>query len=189
MKMKKTLAFVISLLMFSSCMVLPVNATSIVEETSIETTNEEKTNTLTEAYNKLDSLLYSYGIGWRNYLAPLDECLEIEHIIYYYLYYDSQACDTVLKLCEENGIDINLLNFSVLESGEEPEIPIETPLEGDTDGNGKTDILDVIIINKAVLSKEKLTDEQLKAIDFNNNGKPDAEDALILMKKIVGLTD
>ena len=60
-------------------------------------------------------------------------------------------------------------------------------LPGDADGSGKADILDVIIINKAVLGKEKLTDEQLKAIDFNNNGKPDAEDALILMKKIVGL--
>ena len=119
----------------------------------------------------------------------MESSLENGFITYFYNYYEPERCDEIRKICEENGIDINLLNFSVLESGEEPEIPIETPLEGDTDGNGKTDILDVIIINKAVLSKEKLTDEQLKAIDFNNNGKPDAEDALILMKKIVGLTD
>ncbi len=60
-------------------------------------------------------------------------------------------------------------------------------LPGDADGSGKADILDVIIINKAILGKEELTDEQLKAIDFNGDGKPDAEDALTLMKKIVGL--
>ena len=60
---------------------------------------------------------------------------------------------------------------------------------GDADGDGKIDIMDVITINKAMLGKEKLTDEQLKAIDFNHNGKPDAEDSLLLMKYIAGLID
>ncbi|MBE6875738.1 MAG: hypothetical protein E7496_03290 [Ruminococcus sp.] len=264
--MKKTFAFLASLLMLSSCMNLPVYA-----DDSITSYTDELT--LTEAYNKLDALLYSYGIGWREYLAPLDECLEIEHIIYYYPYYQAQACDTVLKLCEENGIDTNLLEFFVLESaeeqetpietladeltlteaynkldallypdgigwrtlapldeclemkciiyyyfyydteacdrvrkiceengidtsllmfcalesGEEPETPIETLLEGDADGNGQIDILDVVTLNKAILGKETLSENQLKAIDFNGNGKPDSEESLKLMKYIVGL--
>ena len=60
-------------------------------------------------------------------------------------------------------------------------------LPGDADGNGKIDILDVITINKAILGKEKLTDEQLKAVDFNSNSKPESSEALMIMKYIVGL--
>ena len=60
-------------------------------------------------------------------------------------------------------------------------------LPGDADGSGKIDILDVITINKAILGKEKLTAEQLKAIDFNSNSKPEASEALMIMKYIVGL--
>ena len=60
---------------------------------------------------------------------------------------------------------------------------------GDVTGDTKIDILDVVTINKAVLGKESLTNEQIKAIDFNGNGKPDASDSLTLMKYIVGLIE
>ncbi|MBE6876758.1 MAG: hypothetical protein E7496_08610 [Ruminococcus sp.] len=60
-------------------------------------------------------------------------------------------------------------------------------IPGDADSDGAVDILDVITINKAILGKETLTAEQLKAIDFNGNGKPDSEDSLTIMKYIVGL--
>ena len=273
MKTRKKIAFLASLLMLSSCMNLPVYA-----DDSITSYTDELT--LTEAYNKLDALLYPDGIGWRT-LAPLDECLEMKCIIYYYFYYDTEACDRVRKICEENGIDANLLEFCVLESaeeqetsieplaneltlteaynklndilieihygaeeqrpekyfyldtlesslengfityfynyyepercdeirkiceeneidtsllmfcalesGEEPETPMGTLLEGDADGNSKIDILDVITLNKAILGKEELSQTQLKAIDFNGNGKPDSEESLKLMKYIVGL--
>ena len=68
-------------------------------------------------------------------------------------------------------------------------IPTETPalLPGDADNSGKIDILDVITINRAILGKEKLSDEQLKAVDFNGNGKPEASESLMIMKYIVGL--
>jgi len=59
--------------------------------------------------------------------------------------------------------------------------------QGDADGNGKIDILDVITLNKAVMGKETLSEAQLKAIDFNGNGKPDSEEALTILKYIVGL--
>ena len=58
---------------------------------------------------------------------------------------------------------------------------------GDADGNGKVDILDVITINKAIMGKEALTDTQIRAIDFNQNSKPDSEESLTLLKYIVGL--
>ena len=154
------------------------------QETPIEPLANELT--LTEAYNKLDALLYPDGIGWRT-LAPLDECLEMKCIIYYYFYYDTEACDRVRKICEENEIDTSLLMFCALESGEEPETPIETLLEGDADGSGQIDILDAVTLNKAILGKETLSETQLKAIDFNGNGKPDSEESLMLMKYIVGL--
>ena len=60
-------------------------------------------------------------------------------------------------------------------------------VKGDADGSGKVDILDVITVNRAILGKEKLTDDQLKAADINGDGKPDASDSLNIMKAIVGL--
>ncbi len=60
---------------------------------------------------------------------------------------------------------------------------------GDATGDGDIDILDVITLNKAVLGKETFTEAQLKAIDFNGNGKPDADEALMLLKYIVGMIE
>ena len=69
--------------------------------------------------------------------------------------------------------------------------PLEAkPLKaGDATGDGDIDILDVITLNKAVLGKETFTEAQLKAIDFNGNGKPDADEALMLLKYIVGIIE
>ena len=58
---------------------------------------------------------------------------------------------------------------------------------GDATGDGEIDILDVITVNKTILGKETLTDAQLKAIDFNQNGKPDSTESLAILKYIVGL--
>ncbi|MBR0485477.1 MAG: right-handed parallel beta-helix repeat-containing protein, partial [Oscillospiraceae bacterium] len=64
---------------------------------------------------------------------------------------------------------------------------VEDYLRGDADGSGSVDILDVITINRAILGKEELSAVQVKAADVNNNGAPDSSDALMIMKKIVGL--
>ena len=63
----------------------------------------------------------------------------------------------------------------------------ETFIPGDADESGKIDILDVITINRAILSKETLSNTQLKAADINGNEKPDSSDSLLIMKYIVGL--
>ena len=63
----------------------------------------------------------------------------------------------------------------------------ESSLLGDADLSGKIDILDVITVNKAILSKESLSAQQLTNADVNRNQKPDAADSLMIMKYIVGL--
>ncbi len=60
---------------------------------------------------------------------------------------------------------------------------------GDVTLDEEVDILDVITINKAVLGKEILTAEQIKASDINKNDVPDSTDSLMLLKYIVGLLE
>ena len=60
-------------------------------------------------------------------------------------------------------------------------------LPGDVNEDSQADILDVIIINKAILGKETLTEEQNEAADLNKNGRVDSDDALLLLKSIIGL--
>lgn len=62
-------------------------------------------------------------------------------------------------------------------------------IKGDATGDGEVDILDVITVNKAILGKEIISQEQLEAIDFNDNGKPDSDESLTLLKYIVGLIE
>ena len=64
---------------------------------------------------------------------------------------------------------------------------ISEMVTGDADGSGKLDIVDVIVVNKAVLGKESMDKDKIAYIDFNQNGVPDSEDSLTMMKKIVGL--
>ena len=48
---------------------------------------------------------------------------------------------------------------------------------------------DLIIVDQKNpnLKVDDITPEQLRAIDFNNNGKPDSDEALTLLKYVVGL--
>lgn len=61
--------------------------------------------------------------------------------------------------------------------------------KGDANGDGSVDILDVIAVNRTILGKERMTDEQVQAVDCNGNNVPDSTDSLILLKYIVGLID
>ena len=79
--------------------------------------------------------------------------------------------------------------FEVIGSEPETESRAEEFLSGDADLSGKVDILDVITLNRAILGKETLTENQIKAIDFNQNGKPDSEESLMILKYITGLIE
>ncbi|MBR4319004.1 MAG: leucine-rich repeat protein, partial [Oscillospiraceae bacterium] len=69
------------------------------------------------------------------------------------------------------------------------EEPAQEILLGDADCSGEVDILDVISINKAILGKENLSENGLKAIDFNGNEKPDSDEAMQVLKFIVGMIE
>ncbi len=58
---------------------------------------------------------------------------------------------------------------------------------GDVNGNGEVDILDVVILNKALLGAEKLTKDAEKLVDVDGDGKPTAADSLLIMKYLVKL--
>ena len=62
-------------------------------------------------------------------------------------------------------------------------------MKGDASGDTKIDILDVITINRAVLGKERLTEEQKQAADVNGDGTIDGMDSMNIMRYIVGLID
>lgn len=57
---------------------------------------------------------------------------------------------------------------------------------GDTDGNGKADILDIMKINKHRLNKIKLSNAYFKAGDVNKDGKTDILDILKINKFRLG---
>lgn len=49
--------------------------------------------------------------------------------------------------------------------------------------------MDVIAINKAILGKESLTEEQILFADIDGDGQVTPTDSLMIMKFIVGLID
>jgi len=102
----------------------------------------------------------------------------------------------------ENGIEItNIMNdycYTVLTVQQLQNFPVNshfgyevilTTMPGDVQENGKIDIIDVISVNKTLLGKETFTNEQINSADINKNGKPDSDDALLIMKRVVGLID
>ncbi len=58
---------------------------------------------------------------------------------------------------------------------------------GDADLNQVVNILDVIMINRFILGKASLSQQQQKAADFNQDGQVAPGDSLDTMKKIVGI--
>lgn len=83
-----------------------------------------------------------------------------------------------------DGLDVPDTSESESESDSDidPEI-----LWGDADLSGAVNILDVILINRTILGRDEMTEEQLKAADVNQNQVPDSTDALNILKLIVGL--
>ncbi len=66
-----------------------------------------------------------------------------------------------------------------------PDTSAFTP--GDVNQDGTVNIMDVILVNKAIYGKADLSEDQLKAADVNHDEKPDATDSLMIMKYIIKL--
>ena len=61
--------------------------------------------------------------------------------------------------------------------------------KGDATEDDHVNIVDVIAVNKAVLGKGTLNDYSRLATDINQDGVPDSEDSLSILKYVVGLSD
>ena len=59
-------------------------------------------------------------------------------------------------------------------------------VKGDTTGDGKADIKDILAINKHRLNKAKLKNEYLQAGDINKDGESDIKDILQINKYRLG---
>ena len=60
---------------------------------------------------------------------------------------------------------------------------------GDINNDGKINMSDKLMIDKAILGKQILTKAQIKAADINGNGVPDSDDSLQMLKYIIGVND
>jgi len=65
--------------------------------------------------------------------------------------------------------------------------PASKTLLGDTDENGKIDVMDIILLNKALFGKADLTEQGIINADVDKNGKPEFSDSLQIMRFIVKL--
>lgn len=155
--------------------VLPESVTSIEydafqECTNLESITIENPYCWIEHYNYYDGFLISNGYD-------VDESNSSFDMLYYIPYYHGvirgYENSTAQAYAEQCGYQFESIGTALK--------------AGDADSSGEVDILDIISLNKAVMGKENLTEEQLKAVDFNHNGKPDPNEALTLLKYVVGL--
>ena len=65
----------------------------------------------------------------------------------------------------------------------------ESTVRGDVDLNGKVDVMDVILLNKALFGKANITAQQITNADVDDSGKPEFSDSLKIMRYIVKLID
>ncbi|MDE7121674.1 MAG: Ig-like domain-containing protein [Oscillospiraceae bacterium] len=61
------------------------------------------------------------------------------------------------------------------------------PQSGDVNGDGETNIVDVVLCNRIYVGVEYATPEQIQAGDMDNSGKLDLSDSMTILKILVGL--
>ena len=100
-----------------------------------------------------------------------------------------------------NGQSAYCVNYTVFlteqaseQPTSEPE-PITTPTEdpsptvhyGDADCDGKVDVMDVILLNKALFGKASLSEQGILNVDVDQDNNPTFTDSLNIMRMIVKL--
>ena len=60
-------------------------------------------------------------------------------------------------------------------------------VRGDVNGDGKLNIMDILLAQRSILGLGKLRAEEIARADLNGNGKVDILDVLLMQKKILGL--
>ena len=65
--------------------------------------------------------------------------------------------------------------------------PVTASKYGDVNEDGVVNIMDVILLNKAIYGKAELTAQGFANADVDVNGRPDSNDSLNIMKLIIRL--
>ncbi len=103
--------------------------------------------------------------------------------------------NTILNL-KIKGVSAGTTNLIVERSGETFYYPIEVvssgtsetkPVYGDVTCDGNVDILDVILLNKALLAGETISDQGTINADVDLSGTPDSADSLTILKYTIKL--
>ena len=105
--------------------------------------------------------------------------------------FNSDYCITLdelpADLYQSSGENVKPTETTEKDSEATSETKAKDFLYGDVDRNGEVDILDIITLNKNLLGKEEIDADQQKAADVDLSGKPDSNDAILILKFIVGM--
>ncbi len=101
---------------------------------------------------------------------------------------DGSWNEAILKATGGSFILVSVTFPERPETPEQPEIPGQPQgVPGDVDGNGKLDYKDALIILRASIKLETLTEAQSALADYSGDGKLDYKDALMILRASIGL--
>jgi len=89
-----------------------------------------------------------------------------------------------LRLIEATGTDGELVDILTVDGKVEVPSPVR---QGDVNGDGSIDNLDLVMIARYLVQLTELTDEQLERADVNLDGKVNNTDLVLISRMIVGL--
>ena len=209
--MKKTLAFIISLLLLAALPASALTAVSgarddiAIHEVNIEGLQPafvghtpEDSYTLSMAAGQNCSIVYQY---WHD--STLDEDMFVEQTPFEESHSYAAGCiiapdegyyfadDCVFKMNgSEKLVDPEYVHEYYLGGWwvvQSVAMPCAGDLPGDVDFNGAVESTDALIALRGALGITELTPEQLAAADMNGDGECTTEDALVILRIALGI--
>ena len=100
------------------------------------------------------------------------------------------ADEELFNYVSENDLDRDEYRQLITGGGLDSTLPKASDIVlGDVDGDGETSVLDVISVNRYILGKADFSASQIKSADVDKSGIVDSADALLMMKKVVGIVE
>ncbi len=98
---------------------------------------------------------------------------------------DEPVSDSDVDTDSDTATDSDKPSNTDTDSEVDTDIPDTT--RGDFDGNGKTELKDAYLIQKAVLAKATFTADQIKRADVNGDGRISLKDASLIQRHMAGI--
>ncbi len=136
-----------------------------------------------ESGETVDYRVLSANVQQGNDLPVVD--MWYQNYVFIYWCYDASAYPETAALDWEGLGKNDTVVFGAYQG--QPMIPLRIAdyVTGDLDNSGSLDILDAILLNKAVLGISDISARARKAGDCDGNGKTDSADCLALLKQIL----